>query len=99
MCFNRDFFSGYNWLLYYGVVIGGFLRLIICYYRIEFICILAGVWCLGLFALFNSSGFVNLWVLFSCWVLLISGGSLLVWGLVISCITAQLSGLTFQSIL
>lgn len=96
MCFNRDFFSGYNWLLYYGVVIGGFLRLIICYYRIEFICILAGVWCLGLFALFNSLGFVNLWVLFN------SLGFVNFWGLVsgsgfgLSCITGGLCSLSFQ---
>ena len=41
------------------------LRLIICYYRIEFICILPGAWCLGLFALFNSLGFVNSWGLFN----------------------------------
>ena len=41
------------------------MRLIICYYRIEFISILAGAWFLGLFALFSSPDFVNLWGLFN----------------------------------
>ena len=53
----------------------------------------------GLLVLFNSLGFAGLWWCLIRWALPISGGFALVWGLVVSCITAQLSGLTFQSIL